>query len=104
MVRLAATWKRFQSIALIVTGVVSLAVLNGCRTDAQTGALVGSGLGSGLGAIIGYQSGSGWEGAAIGAGAGALTGYLIGNESDKEKLHPYYDARQPSTYNANYDY
>jgi uncharacterized protein YcfJ len=87
-----------------VAAVIAAIMLAGCKTDAQTGAAIGSGLGAGAGAIIGYQSGHGWEGAAIGAGAGLLTGYLIGNESDKQNLHPNYDARNRSSYNANYDY
>jgi outer membrane lipoprotein SlyB len=73
--------KKIITILLVVTMSLSLVVVAGCESDAQSGALIGAG----VGAIAGQAIGGDTEGTLIGAGVGAAGGYIIGNEQDKKK-------------------
>ncbi|MBW7988589.1 MAG: glycine zipper 2TM domain-containing protein [Planctomycetes bacterium] len=73
--------KKMITILLVVTVSISLLLISGCESDAQTGALIGAG----IGAIAGQAIGGDTEGTLIGAGVGAAGGYIIGNEQDKRK-------------------
>ena len=65
----------------MILSIVSVFVLGGCASDAQTGAVIGGLTGAGIGALAGGHTESTLIGAAVGTGAG----YIIGNESDKNK-------------------
>jgi outer membrane lipoprotein SlyB len=73
--------KKMITILLLVTVSLSLLLISGCESDAQTGALIGAG----IGALAGQAIGGDTEGTLIGAGVGAGGGYIIGNEQDKKK-------------------
>ena len=73
--------KNVITILLVIALGLSLVVVGGCESDAQTGALIGAG----VGAIAGQAIGGDTEGTLIGAGVGAAGGYIIGNEQDKKK-------------------
>jgi len=73
--------KGFGTILTVVVVSLSLALVTGCESDAQTGALIGTAAGAGIGQAIGGDTGSTLIGAAVGGGAG----YMIGSEQDKKK-------------------
>jgi phage tail tape-measure protein len=73
--------KGFGTILMVVVVSLSLALVAGCESDAQTGALIGTAAGAGVGQAIGHDTESTLIGGAVGGGAG----YMIGNESDKRK-------------------
>lgn len=73
--------KKIITILLVFSMSISLIVVAGCESDAQTGALIGAG----VGALAGQAIGGDTEGTLIGAGVGAAGGYMIGNEQDKKK-------------------
>ncbi len=73
--------KKIITILLVVSMSLSLVVVAGCESDAQTGALIGAG----VGALAGQAIGGDTQGTLIGAGVGAAGGYIIGNEQDKKK-------------------
>jgi hypothetical protein len=68
-------------ISIIVLFLVSLVILTGCESDAQTGALVGTLAGAGIGQLAGGDT----KATLIGAGVGAGAGYVVGSVSDKNK-------------------
>ena len=73
--------KKMITIVMLVTVSLSLLLISGCESDAQTGALIGAG----VGALAGQAIGGDTEATLIGAGIGAGGGYIIGNEQDKKK-------------------
>jgi len=73
--------KKMITIVMLVTVSLSLLLISGCESDAQTGALIGAG----VGALAGQAIGGDTEATLIGAGVGAGGGYIIGNEQDKKK-------------------
>jgi hypothetical protein len=73
--------KKIVTTLLVFALSLSVVIVAGCESDAQTGALIGAG----VGAIAGQAIGGDTEGTLIGAGVGAAGGYIIGNEQDKKK-------------------
>jgi outer membrane protein OmpA-like peptidoglycan-associated protein len=72
---------------LIVTGIVSLAIVAGsCKSMNKTkkGAIIGTAGGAALGAVIGKASGNTALGTVIGAAVGGVTGTIIGKKMDKQ--------------------
>jgi outer membrane protein OmpA-like peptidoglycan-associated protein len=63
---------------------VTLLLLLGCATHAQTGAIIGAGGGAVVGGAIGTAAGSTAKGAIIGAVVGGATGAIIGSQMDKQ--------------------
>jgi hypothetical protein len=72
-------------VILIISQCVSLLLIGGCQTRAQTGGLAGAGIGALAGQAIGGSTSATLIGAAVGAGAG----YIIGNEQDKKAARTY---------------
>jgi hypothetical protein len=72
-----------NTIKILVTVITSLSLLivTGCESDAQTGALIGTAAGAGIGQLAGRDT----EGTLIGAAIGGGVGYIFGNEQDKKK-------------------
>jgi hypothetical protein len=60
---------------------LSVIILSGCKSDAQTGAGIGAAAGAGIGQLAGGDTESTLIGAAVGAGAG----YIIGDQRDKKE-------------------
>ena len=77
--------KKFH-LSLALAATVSLIVLSGCATKAETGALVGAGTGALLGQAIGRNTGATIAGAAV----GGLAGAAIGANEDKKDRERYY--------------
>ena len=67
----------------LMTLLMCLTLVFGCKTKTGTGALIGTGGGAVLGAIVGKLAGNTAVGAAMGAAVGAGTGALIGKHMDK---------------------
>jgi len=67
----------------LMTLLMCLTLVFGCKTKTGTGALIGTGGGALLGAIVGKLAGNTAVGAAMGAAVGAGTGALIGKHMDK---------------------
>ena len=67
----------------LMTLLMCLTLVFGCKTKTGTGALIGTGGGAILGAIVGKLAGNTAVGAAMGAAVGAGTGALIGKHMDK---------------------
>jgi len=63
---------------------LTLLLLAGCATKAQTGAIVGASGGAVVGGVIGKVAGSTATGAIIGAVVGGAAGAIIGHEMDKQ--------------------
>ncbi|MHC4501136.1 MAG: glycine zipper domain-containing protein [Planctomycetota bacterium] len=68
-------------VSLVIALGMSVVLVTGCESNAQTGALLGGAAGAGVGALAGGDT----EGALIGAAVGAGAGYMIGNEGDKKE-------------------
>ena len=67
---------------------ISLVVLTGCESDAQTGTLIGTAAGAGIGALAGGDT----EATLIGGAIGGGVGYGLGNEGDKKKMQAEIDS------------
>ena len=70
-----------QIFTILSLAAISMGLLTGCESDAQTGALLGAAIGAGVGQAAGGDTKSTAIGAAVGGGAG----YVIGSQSDKSK-------------------
>lgn len=77
-----------KKIAVCCFVLLTLFVVGGCESDAQTGALIGSLAGAGIGQAIGGNT----ESTLIGAGVGAAGGHIVGSESDRRKERAKTDA------------
>ncbi len=80
-----------KNVAIVLTAIVvnlSLMLVVGCESDAQTGTLLGSAAGAGIGALVGGDTKS----TLIGAGLGGAVGYGLGNEGDKKKTRAEIDS------------
>jgi len=80
--------KRLLMILLPVLVCLSLFLIVGCESDAQTGALIGTAAGAGIGQLAGGSTEATLIGAAVGGGAG----YIVGNEGDKKKTEAEIDS------------
>ena len=67
----------------VLTLLMCLVLVFGCKTKQGTGTLIGTGGGALLGAVIGKVAGNTAVGAVVGATVGAATGSMIGKHMDK---------------------
>ena len=67
----------------LMTLLMCLALVFGCKTKQGTGALIGTGGGALLGAVIGKVAGNTVVGSVVGATVGAAAGSMIGKHMDK---------------------
>ena len=67
----------------LMTLLMCLALVFGCKTKQGTGALIGTGGGALLGAVIGKVAGNTVVGSVVGATVGAAAGSMIGKHSAK---------------------
>ena len=67
----------------VLTLLLCLVLVFGCKTKQGTGTLIGTGGGALLGAVIGKVAGNTAVGAVVGATVGAATGSMIGKHMDK---------------------
>jgi hypothetical protein len=68
-----------STILKVAMVTLSLVVLGGCESGAQTGSVIGALMGAGVGQLAGGSTEATLIGAAVGGGAG----YMLGNEADK---------------------
>ena len=73
--------KNIVAITLVLALSLTVFVITGCESDAQTGAGIGALAGAGIGQLAGRSTEATLIGAAVGGGAG----YMLGNEGDKKK-------------------
>lgn len=79
------TLKIISKVGTILLMIVSLQVVNGCKTsNTAKGTVVGATAGGAMGGLIGSRSDNTAFGAIIGAAVGGTAGALIGRDMDKQ--------------------
>lgn len=71
-----------KRLSIIVLILVSIALVEGCRTGRETGALSGAAVGAGAGALAG-----GTKATVIGGLVGTIVGHEIGRQMDRQDRH-----------------